>query len=45
MLMVTTGCMFFAGLGLHRKKCDQQAEGGDCPPLLHSSETPQSAFQ
>jgi len=26
--------------GLHQKKHDQQAEGGDSAPLLHSGETP-----
>ncbi|GAB0190979.1 cAMP-dependent protein kinase inhibitor alpha [Grus japonensis] len=25
---------------LHQKKCDQQVEGGDSAPLLHSHETP-----
>ena len=26
--------------GLHAKKCGQQVEGGDSPPLLHFHETP-----
>ena len=26
--------------GLHQEKCDQQVEGGDSAPLLHSRETP-----
>ncbi|GAB0204467.1 cAMP-dependent protein kinase inhibitor alpha [Grus japonensis] len=26
--------------GLHQKQCDQQVEGGDPAPLLHSCETP-----
>ena len=26
--------------GLHQEQCDQQGEGGDAPPLLHSRETP-----
>lgn len=26
--------------GLHQKHCDQQAEGGDCAPLLRYGDTP-----